>query len=80
MSEPKIARKSPYDVELEAGKRYLWCACGYSTTQPFCDDESHKPHGMSPVSFKAQETKTYWLCACKRSKDKPFCDGTHGKL
>jgi CDGSH-type Zn-finger protein len=34
---PKIARYKPYYEELEADKTYLWCACGLSKNQPFCD-------------------------------------------
>jgi CDGSH-type Zn-finger protein len=80
MADPIAARKSPYDVELQAGKPYLWCACGRSTRQPFCDGASHKEFGIKPLSFTAEESKTYWLCACKQTKIPPICDGTHGKL
>jgi len=41
MSEPKIAQKGPYPVQLEAGHTYFWCSCGLSANQPFCDG-SHK--------------------------------------
>ena len=34
MSDPVIAQKSPYAVELEEGKTYAWCACGRSGNQP----------------------------------------------
>jgi len=37
MSEPNIAQKAPYPVEVEAGKTHWWCACGLSRKQPFCD-------------------------------------------
>ncbi|MGE3966811.1 MAG: CDGSH iron-sulfur domain-containing protein, partial [Dongiaceae bacterium] len=47
MAEPIVAQKSPYPVELEAGKTYFWCACGRSRKQPFCDG-SHKDTGISP--------------------------------
>ena len=36
MSEPVIAQKAPYPLELEPGS-YWWCACGKSQNQPFCD-------------------------------------------
>ena len=32
MAEPTIAQIGPYEVELEAGKIYKWCACGRSGT------------------------------------------------
>ena len=51
MAEPVIAQKGPYEVELEAGKSYLWCACGHSATQPFCDG-SHAGTGITPVSIR----------------------------
>lgn len=37
MSEPNIAQKVPYPVEVEAGKTQWWGACGLSRKQPFCD-------------------------------------------
>lgn len=33
-----IAARRPVKVELEAGKRYAWCDCGRSKSQPFCDE------------------------------------------
>jgi CDGSH-type Zn-finger protein len=32
-----IAAKLPAKVELEEGKNYVWCRCGRSNNQPFCD-------------------------------------------
>ncbi|MEQ8937535.1 MAG: CDGSH iron-sulfur domain-containing protein, partial [Gammaproteobacteria bacterium] len=37
MTDPVIAQRAPYPVEVKAGKEYYWCACGKSQTQPFCD-------------------------------------------
>jgi len=48
MTEPTIAQRGPYPVELEAGKSYSWCACGLSANQPFCDG-SHRGSGISAV-------------------------------
>ena len=79
MPEPTIAQKSPYPVEVEAGKSYLWCACGRSASQPFCDG-SHKRTGFTPLKFDAAETKTVYLCGCKHTADPPFCDGSHASL
>lgn len=79
MTEPLIARKSPYRVAVEAGKSYWWCACGRSKTQPFCDG-SHKDSGFSPVEYRAQEAGTLYLCGCKRTGNQPLCDGTHQTL
>ena len=79
MDQPQIAQKSPYQVDVEAGKSYFWCACGRSKNQPFCDG-SHKGTGLSPVQFKPEESKTVWLCGCKQTRTRPMCDGTHKSL
>jgi CDGSH-type Zn-finger protein len=79
MPKPEVAQKELYPVELEAGKRYAWCACGYSTNQPFCDG-SHKGTGFSPEVFTAEDAKTTYLCGCKHTGSVPFCDGSHGAL
>ena len=78
MSEPLIAQKAPYALELDAGK-YWWCACGRSASQPFCDG-SHKGTEFSPVAFELAEKQKVWLCGCKHSASKPMCDGTHKQL
>lgn len=77
--EAKVAQKGPFQVELEAGKDYFWCACGHSNKQPFCDG-SHKATSISPRKFKVEATATYNLCGCKASDDMPFCDGSHNLL
>ena len=79
MAVPEITQKEPYAVDLEEGKRYAWCACGLSATQPFCDGK-HKDLGMAPVVFTAEKTGKAYLCGCKHSAKKPFCDGTHSKI
>jgi CDGSH iron-sulfur domain-containing protein 3 len=79
MEQPVIAQKSPYQVDLEAGKSYFWCACGRSKSQPFCDG-SHKGTGLTPIQYKSEESKTAWLCGCKQTKGRPMCDGTHKSL
>lgn len=79
MAEPVIAQKSPFAVEVAAGKKYWWCACGRSKNQPYCDG-SHKEVGLSPLQFEANQSKTVYLCGCKSTKNQPFCDGTHKSL
>ena len=79
MSEPIPAQKAPYNFTVEAGKRYVWCACGRSGNQPFCDG-AHKAVGLSPVAFIAEKTEEVWFCGCKGTGTKPFCDGTHNTL
>ena len=79
MADPIPAQKAPYQHDVEAGKSYVWCACGRSSNQPFCDG-SHSGTGLTPVIYKAEESKTVWFCGCKHTAGKPFCDGTHSTL
>jgi CDGSH-type Zn-finger protein len=79
MAEPIPAQKAPYNVTVEAGKRYFWCACGRSNNQPFCDG-SHKDTGITPMLFTAEKSEELWFCGCKATGGKPFCDGTHNTL
>lgn len=79
MATPNIAQKSPYAVDVEAGRVYFWCACGRSASQPFCDG-SHKETAFTPVKYTAEEAKKVFFCGCKRSSNAPVCDGTHNTL
>ena len=79
MSDPVIAQKSPYEVDVEEGKSYWWCACGRSKTQPFCDG-SHKGTGFSPVEYTAKRSKAVYFCGCKQTDGQPLCDGKHNSL
>lgn len=79
MTTPKIAQKSPYGVDVEAGKSYFWCSCGLSANQPFCDG-SHKDTDMAPMKFIAEESKKVFFCGCKATAKAPLCDGAHAKL
>ena len=76
MSEPTIASKTPFGVDVEAGKSYFWCRCGNSRTQPFCDG-SHKGSDFTPVKYTAGESKKVFFCGCKHSAKQPLCDGSH---
>lgn len=79
MAEAVVAQKGPYQVDVEAGKGYYWCACGRSAKQPFCDG-SHAGTGLTPVKYDCRESGTVFLCGCKQTGDRPFCDGTHSGL
>lgn len=79
MSEPVIAQKEPYAIDVKAGKSYWWCSCGQSSKQPFCDG-SHKDTGFEPMEFKAEKDSTAYFCGCKKTSKSPMCDGTHSKL
>jgi CDGSH-type Zn-finger protein len=78
MSDPIVAQKEPYGLQLEPGT-YWWCACGRSKNQPFCDG-SHKGSGLAPVELRIAEPTKVWLCGCKHSARPPFCDGSHKEL
>lgn len=74
-----IAQKAPYPVDVEAGKKYFWCACGRSNAQPFCDG-SHKDTGITPLPYEASKSRTVYFCGCKKTAKSPLCDGTHNGL
>lgn len=76
MSEPVVAQKGPYEVQVKKGDKLFWCACGRSANQPFCDG-SHKGTGLAARPFTAEADGTVWLCGCKKTKTPPFCDGSH---
>ena len=76
---PNIAQKTPFAVDVEAGKTYFWCACGESKNQPFCDG-SHKGSDFNPIKWTAEAAKTVYFCGCKHSAKAPLCDGSHKAL
>ena len=78
MAKPRIAKKSPYIVQLAPGD-YWWCACGKSANQPFCDG-SHQGGEFTPLKVTITSKAPVALCGCKHSADKPFCDGSHSCL
>jgi CDGSH-type Zn-finger protein len=79
MAEPNIAQKAPFPVDVTAGKKYFWCACGKSENQPFCDG-SHSDTEFTPVAYEADKNRTLYFCGCKRTAGAPLCDGTHNSL
>lgn len=79
MEKGKIAGNAPIKVSIEEGKKYAWCTCGLSETQPLCDG-AHRGTDFTPKKFVAEETKDVWLCTCKQTDNPGFCDGAHKKL
>ena len=78
--KPKVAGKSPIPVDMETGKKYAWCSCGFSENQPFCNGAHRETSTLRPTVIVAEETKTAYMCNCKMTKNPPYCDGTHKSL
>jgi len=79
METPRTAQRKGFYFEVKAGQRYLWCACGRSANQPFCDG-SHAGTEFSPVLFEARADEDVIFCGCKHTGTRPFCDGAHNDL
>ena len=79
LTHPVAAQKAPYPVDVEAGKTYVWSACGLSQKQPFCDG-AHKGSEFAPTVYKAEKSGTVYFCGCKHSGNGVLCDGSHSKL
>ncbi len=69
---------SPIQQTLSPGI-YLWCSCGFSRKQPFCDG-SHQGTKHKPQVLKVEEEQIVKLCNCKRSKLGAICDNSHNSL
>ncbi|KAJ6224075.1 hypothetical protein RDWZM_002620 [Blomia tropicalis] len=72
--------KKPFKYHCIEGKAYVWCSCGRSHKQPFCDGTHKNTHlkiKLRPIRWDCTETKDYWFCNCKQTQNPPFCDGTH---
>lgn len=67
---------TPNKINLEAEKKYLYCTCGKSADETFCDG-SHRGTDFKPLKFSVQKSGTYSLCRCKKTKNPPYCDGSH---
>lgn len=78
MDKPIIVQKKSIRLVLEEGE-YLYCRCGKSSTQPFCDGQ-HEGTSFVPKKFSIDEKKEVSLCMCKHTLSSPFCDGTHRSL
>ena len=79
----KVYDLKPTKVKCVEGKLYMWCICGNSRIQPFCDGAHRRPQSntkLVPVPWKCTQTGYYWFCNCKQSKNRPFCDGSHLKV
>ncbi|KAI9357271.1 hypothetical protein DFJ73DRAFT_657219 [Zopfochytrium polystomum] len=80
---PCVARYGPSNQRLHMGETKLWCTCGLSKKQPWCDG-SHVGTGFKPLKWTSSSAATgppppgfFSLCNCKYTKMPPFCDGEH---
>ena len=80
MTDPVVAQKSPYKVEVKEGEKYAWCTCGLSTNQPFCNGAHKQTDDLKPLVFLADKDATMFLCGCKQTGAGPACDGAHKSL
>ena len=72
--QPMMAQRGPFIVNVKAGCEYVWCSCGRSQAQPWCDG-SHLGTGLEPITFVAPVTAEFYMCGCKKSDNKPYCFG-----
>jgi len=54
MTKPFKPNDGSYAVMLKADANYLWCSCGLSCNQPFCDG-SHKGTDFLPLKLSFDE-------------------------
>ncbi len=66
---------APSLIQLEPGT-YLWCQCGKSKQQPFCDG-THHGSKHKPLVFEVKRAGKVRLCNCKKTGEGPFCDDSH---
>lgn len=74
-TKEKTIENEPVLMEVEKGT-HLWCQCGFSKSQPFCDG-SHHGTKIKPIPFEMKQTRTVKLCNCKITQTGPFCDNSH---
>lgn len=75
---PQIA---PYIVNVQGGhgETYSWCACGESSTQPWCNgvcDKFEKKGIWKAVQYMPRRDGYKLLCGCKYAVNRPKCDGS----
>ncbi len=79
-----IAKRAPFPVDVVAGQSFMYCTCGSSKKQPFCDGSlirfnKENETSFAPTKYVADSTDTVYFCGCKRAEG-PLCDGSHASL
>lgn len=59
MGNPVIADNKPTKVKLEKDEEYLFCTCGRSDKQPFCDGSHAGTGGHLPGKFSIDDLSTW---------------------
>lgn len=78
-----IYAKLPFKYHCQEGRVYMWCSCGWSRNQPFCDGTHHNRKlriSNKPIRWECTETKDYLFCQCKQTKTRPICDSSHTEI
>ncbi len=65
----------PFKSVLPKGT-YLYCQCGFSSEQPFCNG-AHHGSKHKPLLLHVASDKVVSLCQCKRTRTPPYCDNSH---
>jgi len=81
LNPPRVAVADAVPVKLIKGETYLYCTCGFSGIQPFCDGAHtvFAPEFM-PLKFTyTEDSRIRGLCGCKHNKvtSGPYCDQSH---
>lgn len=76
--QPVIVQKRSLKLVMEPGT-YIWCACGRSKNQPFCDG-SHQGTRFTPEKVVIEEKQLVKWCMCRHSDQGAFCDNKHREL
>ena len=79
MDKPKVGGTEPTKVGCSVGKTFIWCTCGRSKSQPFCDG-AHLGTEFQPLKVTPDKDGDVWLCNCKQTKTPPYCDGSHNNM
>lgn len=76
-SVPEIPQYAPYTLrDLSSSKTYLWCSCGRSKKQPWCDDSHLTMRGadgvllFKPIPLKpsvCRNETNHWMTLLTRS-------------